>query len=133
MEVEEAIEEANVVNKQYEKQIKEILTKHKEAISVHTYDIGRYKLEKIKIKMDDITPIHSPYRPPPPQLRNKAQAILNQLERYGIITKGYSPFAAQIRWVPKAQPDDHSRIPGQKAQDQEDPEPRMAIDYREFP
>ena len=129
MDVEEAIEEANIVNKKYMNQIKEILNIHKKAISVHDYDLGKYNLEKIKIKMDDLTPIHSPYRPAPPQLRNKAIAVLDQLEKYGIITRGYSPFAAQIRWVPKAQLDDHSRIPGQKAQNQEDPEPRMAIDY----
>ena len=127
--VEEAIEEANIVDKQYESRIKNILNKHKEAISTHAYDLGKYKGEKIKIKMNDMTPISCPYRPPPPQYREQALKILEQLEKENIITRQYAPFAAQIRWVVKAAPDDHGRIPGQKLQTNKDPELRMAIDY----
>ena len=76
-----------------------------------------------------MTPIHCPYRPPPPQYRAQAQKILEQLERENIITRQYAPFAAQIRWVVKSAPDDHSRIPGQKLQTNKEAELRMAIDY----
>lgn len=126
----EGIEEANIVNKQYEKQVKEILSKHKEAISTHPYDLGRYKPEKIQIKMNNLEPVTIPYRPPPPQFRRQAQKILDQLEKAGVITAKYAAWVCQIRWVIKGQADDHSRIPGQKVQDKDkEPELRMAIDY----
>lgn len=130
LEVEDAIEEANIVDKTFASRIKEILLKHREAISTHPYDIGRYNPGKIKIKMDNLDPVYIKYRPTPPQLKDKARKILEQLERANIITPSYAPWAAQIRWVVKAAPDDHSRIPGQKAEQKEaDKDLRMAIDY----
>lgn len=130
IDIKEAIEEANIVNKTYMSRIKEILHKHKEAISTHAYDLGKYNVGPIKIKMNDLDPVHVPYRAPQPQLRNKAREILNQLVRADIITPGYAPWTAQIRWVVKPQADDHSRIPGQKInQKDKDPDLRMAIDY----
>ena len=63
-------------------------------------------------------------------MRNKALSILEQLVKADIITPGYAPFTAQIRWVVKAQPDDHSRIPGQKAiNNDKGNDLRMAIDF----
>merc|ERR1712082_122862 len=89
-------------------------------------------IRKVKILMDTYLPCWDKYRSPNPQFRRQAEEILKQLVKYDVIAEGYSPFAAQIRWVVKAAPDaaeKEGKIPGQKKFDSKEIELRMAVDY----
>ena len=98
---EQAINEVNVYDLELRQRVIEILKRHPDVVSVHEYDIGRY-IHKVGIKMNSMNPVWSKYRPTPPRFRKAAEFILAQLERFDIITRGYSSFAAQTNWVLKA-------------------------------
>ncbi len=66
-------------------QVRQLLKKHQKIFSKHNYDIGSFtvggRIQKVKLKVTDKTPIVEKYRQISPAKRETAEAILNQLEK----------------------------------------------------
>ena len=96
-------------NEAHTKEIRALLKKHQKIFSTHNYDIGHFaingKIQKVKLKVSDTTPIVEKYRQISPAKRETAEAILQQLEKAKIITRKASGFASQAVWVQKALPE----------------------------
>ena len=93
----------------HKNQVRQLLKKHQKIFSKHNYDIGSFtvggRIQKVKLKVTDKTPIVEKYRQISPAKRETAEAILRQLEKANIITRKASGFASQAVWVQKALPE----------------------------
>ena len=89
--------------------IRDLLRKHRKIFSQHNYDIGHFvidgQVQKVKLTLSDTTPIVEQYRSMSPAKKEAAEQIIQQLEKYKIITRKASGWASQAVWVAKALPE----------------------------
>jgi transposase InsO family protein len=89
--------------------VRKSLQKHKGLFSTHNYDIGHYsingRVQKVKLKVSDTTPIVEKYRSLSPAKREAAGQIMDQLEKARIISRKAGAWASQAVWVTKALPE----------------------------
>lgn len=137
---EEVIKKINCYHDPAKPQLLDIVNKYKEAVSKHKYDLGRYNGGDVEVQVKPgSAPVHSRFRPTPPQLFGPAQKLLNQLEKFEIISRGSSTYSSPARWVIKSKPDMTAEQcrkkgvePGSKDETCQDIDLRLTLDLRQL-
>ena len=81
--------------------------------------------------MNNTQPVRDKYRPVNPQKEKKAQDIIDQLEKYKLISRANSPFCSQPVWCWKKPRDKAGKAAVAGEADLQAPrELRLALDYR---
>ena len=98
--------------------------------SKHPFDLGTYDT-KARMTLKNTTPIWDKYRPINPNKEKEAQNIINQLEKYKIISRANSPYCSQPVWCWKKPKDKTGKKAVAGEADLEAPRAlRLALDYR---
>lgn len=95
------------------KELRALLSKHRDVFSQGETDIGHYKGVKHHINLSDDMPFKQRFRRIPPSMVDEVRTHLEQLLTAGVIRKSHSPFASNVVLVRK-----------------KDGKLRMCIDYR---
>ena len=117
-----------------------IINQYRKAVSIHKYDLGKYNGEPIKVQVKEGShPVRTRFRPTPPQLFKPAQKLLDQLQKYNIISKETSAYSSAARWVVKAAPDlsseqckERNAAAGSKDEKSTEIDLRLTIDLRQL-
>ena len=83
---------------------KQLLIETEQFWSKHTFDIGKFD-KKARITMKNTQPIRDKPRIISPRIQEEAQEIIEQLQKYNLITKGNSPYCSNPVFVRKKPPE----------------------------
>ena len=98
--------------------------------SKSTFDMGKFD-KKARMTLTTTTPIWDKYRPINPNKEKQAQEIINQLEKYDIISRANSPYCSQPVWCWKKPKDKEGKLAVAGEADLQAPRAlRLALDYR---
>ena len=98
--------------------------------SKHNFDLGKFDREA-RITLNNTQPVRDKYRPVNPQKEKKAQDIIDQLEKYKLISRANNPFCSQPVWCWKKPRDKAGKAAVAGEADLQAPrELRLALDYR---
>ena len=109
---------------------KQLLVETEGFWSKHSFDIGKFD-RQARITVNQTQPTRDKYRPVNPKKEKKAQDIIDQLEKYQLISRANSPFCSQPVWCWKKPKDKAGKAAVAGEADLEAPrELRLALDYR---
>ena len=109
---------------------KQLLMETEDFWSKHSFDMGKFD-RKARITINQTQPMRDKYRPVNPKKEEKAQKIIDQLEKHKLISRANSPFCSQPVWVWKKPKDKAGKAAVAGEADLEAPrELRLALDYR---
>ena len=109
---------------------KQLLMETEDFWSKHSFDLGEFD-RKARITINQTQPMRDKYRPVNPKKEEKAQKIIDQLEKHQLISRANSPFCSQPVWVWKKPKDKAGKAAVAGEADLEAPrELRLALDYR---
>ena len=137
---EDVLSKVNCYHNKAKPQLMEIINKYKKAVSIHKYDLGKYNGEPVVVQIKEGShPVRTRFRPTPPQLFKPAQKLLDQLQKYNIISKETSAYSSAARWVVKAAPDltaqqckERNAAAGSKDDTSTELDLRLTIDLRQL-
>ena len=128
----EYVEKINIKSTEKEKIEfgKHLLIETEDFWSKHTFDLGKFD-RKARITVNQTQPIRDKYRPVNPKKEHQAQQIIDQLEKYQLISRANSPYCSQPVWCWKKPKDKAGKTAVAGEADFDAPrELRLALDYR---
>ena len=98
--------------------------------SKHNFDVGKFK-RPARITMKTTKPIRDRYKPVNPRVEKEAEEILEQLEKYQLISRANSPYSSNPLWIKKKSPEKSgkSAIAGQ-LDETKDKKLRLVLNYK---